>query len=1132
MAQQAASVRAVWGLLPPVCPPHCRLRGREAERSVSGRAAVSKQALPAALGGRRRRANGGAGGAGGGAQSHGCAKSNARPTSCTATSPADVAPDVAASASAVPVAAVLFDMDGVLCDSEAPSRATAVEVFRELGYEVTQEDFIPFAGTGEANFLGGVAKVYNVPSFDPEKAKQRFFELYISKYAQPGAGIGFSGALELIEKCKEAGLKMAVASSADRIKVNANLTAAGLPQSNFGSIMSADKFERLKPFPDIFLAAAESLGVPPEQCVVIEDALAGVQAARAAGMRCIAVTTTLDADALQAASPDLILPDISHITIEQIMSLPAPPPDAPAEAEAAAERLQSSIEATSSFSNTSVQLESRSSSSGGLSGTTRSRLIRFAALVGGVAGMSIVVTRLKEDRSVKHFLRKYNVGIVVEIGIIAYAALSFNYVRKTMQYASPMAIWNTIFGAGNPMAEANFAGSERMQMLQRYFADMESSGKGRTVPEFPSGQRWFNSPPLRLAKELKGQVVVLDFWTYCCINCMHILPELASLERKYAGQPVTVVGVHSAKFDNEKDDDAIRNAVLRYDISHPVINDKDMALWHDLGISAWPTLALVSPTGKLLALLPGESHEKDLDELLQAALQYYSSRGMLSETPVPMTLEREKAAGASRLLFPGKIATHIPSNRLFISDSSNHRIIVTTLEGNFIAQIGNGAPALQDGATEEASFNRPQGVAYDAARDVLYIADTENHALREIDLQKGTVRTLAGNGTKGADYKGGGSGRSQVLNSPWDVCLDTGRKCLYIAMAGSHQIWRHDLVTGTTSQFSGNGYERNYNSRSGSDTSFAQPSGLALSPSGDKLYVADSESSSVRAVDLATGGSTSCVGGDPLFADNLFRFGDKDGSGSNALLQHPLAVLCTADGTVYVADSYNHKIKRLDSTATTVNTLAGTGKPGLRDGPAMNSQLSEPAGLAEGPDGKLFIADTNNSQIRVIDLKAAKSPITTLDLSSVPPVSAPTAVEKPSRNRRSPQLVRLETPLSGEQGELVLSITLPDGYHYTKGTSSTYEVQMDIPDVIAVQPPAGRLDGTRSPVLRWRRLAEGDVTATVACKVYFCQDDDVCLFKSINFEASFSSASSGGNNSTLNYDVPASAPQIVSPFAS
>lgn len=196
-----------------------------------------------------------------------------------------------------------------------------------------------------------------------------------------------------------------------------------------------------------------------------------------------------------------------------------------------------------------------------------------------------------------------------------------------------------------------------------------------------------------------------------------------------------------------------------------VVNDGEMTMWRGLGVSSWPTLAVVSPKGKLLAMLAGEGHRQDIDELLQAALEYYGEQGDLKNDPLPISLEKDKDSRVAKspLRFPGKIATDLKNKRLFIADSSQHRIVVTDLKGNFITQIGGGGgEGLRDGAFEYAAFNRPQGLAYHSGRDLLYVADTENHAFREVNLGSGMVKTLAGNGKQGADYRGGGSGPTQV----------------------------------------------------------------------------------------------------------------------------------------------------------------------------------------------------------------------------------------------------------------------------------------------------------------------------------------------------------------------------------
>ncbi|XWS42320.1 hypothetical protein CRYUN_Cryun16bG0004300 [Craigia yunnanensis] len=853
------------------------------------------------------------------------------------------------------VSAVLFDMDGVLCNSENPSRKAAVDVFAEMGVQVTVEDFMPFTGMGEANFLGGVASVKGVKEFDPEAAKKRFFEIYLDEYAKSNSGIGFPGALELITQCKSKDLKVAVASSADRIKVDANLAAAGLPFSMFDAIVSADAFENLKPAPDIFLAASKILDVPPDECIVIEDALAGVQAAKAAKMRCIAVTTTLTEETLKDAGPSIIRNDIGSVSLDDILSGDSD------------EMVQDSLFWQVSEQNLLTIFNERTHN-----GPTP-----------GVDVPSDGVFSLGELQGSRREILRYG-SLGIALSCLYFAVTNW----KAMQYASPKAIWNMLFAAKSPSFESNEGESRsaRIQQFVNYISDLESRGIAPIVPEFPAKLDWLNTAPLQFRRDLQGKVVLLDFWTYCCINCMHVLPDLDFLEKKDKDKPFTVVGVHSAKFDNEKDLEAIRNAVLRYGITHP-----------------------------------------DLDNLVEAALLFYGQKKLLDNTTIPLNLEKDNDPRllTSPLKFPGKLAIDVLNNRLFISDSNHNRIVVTDREGNFIVQIGStGEEGLHDGSFYDATFNCPQGLAYNAKKNLLYVADTENHALREIDFVSGKVRTLAGNGMKGSDYTGGEMENSQLLNSPWDVCFDPVNDKVYIAMASPHQIWEHNTQDGVTKAFSGNGYERNLNGSSSTNASYAQPSGISLSPDLMEVYIADSESSSIRALDLKTGGSRLLAGGDP--------FGDHDDVGSDVLLQHPLGVLCAKDGQIYIADSYNHKIKKLDPASKRVITVAGTGKAGFEDGMALAAQFSEPSGIIEAENGKLFIADTNNSVIRYLDLNKANAEILTLELRVQPPTPKSKSLRRLRRRPSADTQTVVFNGGSSSEGNLYLKVSLPKEYHFSK----------------------------------------------------------------------------------------------------
>src|SRR5262245_41975181 len=457
------------------------------------------------------------------------------------------------------------------------------------------------------------------------------------------------------------------------------------------------------------------------------------------------------------------------------------------------------------------------------------------------------------------------------------------------------------------------------------------------VPEFPENMVWLNSKPLT-RKDLKGKFVLLDFWTYCCINCMHILPELKKLEQAYPNNLV-VIGVHTAKFETEKKTDNIRDAILRYDIEHPVVNDADHEIWKEYGVSSWPTIILIDPEGKGVWGRPGEFKAGEVQNLLQAALPFYRDQKLLDETPLKLELERDKEP-PTPLRFPGKILADEKTNRLFISDSSHNRIVITTLDGKLLDVIGSGQEGRGDGDYHSASFNDPQGCALNG--ETLYVADNENHLLRKIDLKAKTVKTIAGTGSQASHPWPGfvpgpqgipagakryvGQPLATELTSPWALCIF--KTDLYIAMAGSHQIWKMPLDESEIGPYAGNGREDIVDGPllpkepyAEGAASFAQPSGLATD--GQRLFVADSEGSSIRAAPLDPKKEVATVVGTAgLSAARLFTFGDRDGRGAEVRLQHPLGVAYRG-GLLYVADTYNNKIKIVDPARGSAKTFSG-----------------------------------------------------------------------------------------------------------------------------------------------------------------------------------------------------------------
>jgi DNA-binding beta-propeller fold protein YncE len=546
------------------------------------------------------------------------------------------------------------------------------------------------------------------------------------------------------------------------------------------------------------------------------------------------------------------------------------------------------------------------------------------------------------------------------------------------------------------------------------------------APELAGGRGWLNTDkPLTLAA-LKGKVVLLDFWTYGCINCIHIIPDLKRLEHKYANQLV-VIGVHSAKFENEKDTENIRRIILRYELEHPVYNDAEFKVWQSYGVRAWPSQVLIDPAGYVIGAVSGEGNYDLIDQVVAKAVSEFRKRGELNEEPLKLTLERAKV-GDLPLAFPGKVLTDAKSDRLFIADSNHNRIVVTKLDGSLIETIGTGMPGATDGTFDRATFYRPQGMALDG--DNLYLADTENHLVRRVDLKAKTVQTVAGTGQQSRDYFRQGPARTIALSSPWDLQL-VGRE-LYITMAGTHQIWKLDLDKHEVSTFAGSGREAREDGPL-LDAGFAQPSGITSD--GKKLYIADSESNIIREIDLASGQVETLAGGD------LFEFGDVDGTGDYVRLQHPLGVVVN-DDKILIADTYNHKIKELDPKTRTVKTFLGTGKPGQADG-ASAASFYEPAGLTVA-NGKLYIADTNNHAIRVVDLKTKET--VTLNIKGLQPPAAAASLPS-SNNDDAVNAEEIKVPArvirENSKGDLVVNVELPASYHLNPAAPQRYRVQVE-----------------------------------------------------------------------------------------
>ncbi len=526
--------------------------------------------------------------------------------------------------------------------------------------------------------------------------------------------------------------------------------------------------------------------------------------------------------------------------------------------------------------------------------------------------------------------------------------------RRLLVAMGLLAVFGPIFAARFPGSFSK-PRSLPLQGLSAPFLAQLASFNQDAGPSLEGGVGWINSGPINLA-ELKGKIVLLDFWTYCCINCHHVLPTLARLEAKYKKELV-IIGVHSGKFDAERNSENIRRKVAEYRIKHPVVNDANMVIWERFRVSSWPTLVLITPDGKFAGARGGEVPFEDLDRVMGQLVSKF--KGQLNLKPLEFPAENDRAAQGP-LLYPGKVLADAVGKRLFISDTGHNRIVVTDLDGKSPVAIGSGAEGFIDGGYEKARFNRQQGMCLAGA--TLYVTDTENHAIRAIDLKSKIVRTISGTGFQAPRSpldRYVGAARTSALSSPWDIIQVPGSPAFYIAMAGPHEIWKLSLKTGKIGVWAGSGSE-NIEDGDLDTAKFAQPSGLATD--GRNLFVADSEVSGVRVI---TGINTVHPEVGRIVGQGLFKFGDIDGTGADVRLQHCLGLAYGA-GKLFIADTYNNKIKVCDPSTLTVKTFAGDGKPGSEDD---SPRFYQPGGLSVAGDS-LYVADTNNHKIRVIDIKS------------------------------------------------------------------------------------------------------------------------------------------------------------------
>lgn len=616
------------------------------------------------------------------------------------------------------------------------------------------------------------------------------------------------------------------------------------------------------------------------------------------------------------------------------------------------------------------------------------------------------------------------------------------------------------------------------------------------APPFPDDAVWLNAATAPSWEDLAGRIVVLDFWTYGCINCLHMIPILQDLDREF-GDRIEIVGIHSGKFQTEIRSDAIAATIDRLEIHHPVMNDAGFRTWSRYRVEAWPTLVFVDPHGRVIGRQAGEIPRDVLRAYVGELVAYWDDRrpeSRAAEPPRAVRRPREEDSpgratappplGAlnspvSRFRYPQGLAVGPDGRKLYVADTGNDRIVVIDLAARDISTIIGGTPGFVDGPAGAAQFRRPRGLA--VTGETLYVADSGNTAIRMIDLGTGSVSTLTGSGTRGRGAPPVGTrfpaGTDYELSTPFDVAVDPAGR-LHVALTGIHQIWTWDLESREFGPSVGTGHEGAVSDVPAAEAELAQPSGLAVADG--RLYIADAESSTVRALTLADGMLGHLAG---TTRDTLFDFGNADGPRGINRLQHPLGIAASPTA-VYIADTYNHAIRRVNPTTGAVTTVAGGTGAGYEDGRADAAVLDHPGAVAlAGPH--LYIADTNNHVIRRLTLETGA--VATVILPG-DEVARGARVGLPVQSvRPTTETLRLEVRFPPGMG---LTPAIPSDYRLTiagapelpvrRGTVSNPVVEIPVnPDAHG----AGSPEGTRGAATTYRL----DTT------IYYCETDNPSL---------------------------------------
>ena len=461
-----------------------------------------------------------------------------------------------------------------------------------------------------------------------------------------------------------------------------------------------------------------------------------------------------------------------------------------------------------------------------------------------------------------------------------------------------------------------------------------------TAPELPKSLQWLNAPPSSL-HEQRGRVVALVFVNAGSAWSWQRLRDVAQLQTRYQGR-LQPLAVNVPRFDCERDPQYVLKQLRRQGVSFPILHDGDWHAWQRFGVEAWPTVLLIDANGQIRERVVGLDSMAELERPLAA---------LCDALPMPTDDDARatnETAAEPRLplRFPSGIAA--TADRLYVADSGHHRILECSHAGRVLRQFGMGTADFVDGDLEQAAFRRPQGLSL--VRDVLYVADTGNHALRRIMLHSGRVDTICGNGRAGEPVEGiVASARDVALNQPQAVAATDSE--VHLALAGDNRIWTYGLGRGELTCRAGSG-QLEVRDGSGPMAAFAQP--VALAAVQQTLYVCDALGSAVRSLQLRNDTVQTLVG------QGIWEFGDIDGPRERARLQNPQAIALSPDSPLlWIADSGNGSLRTLRLGGGEVATVP------------LSRRLQGVAGLSIAA-GALWIAETDAHAVLRYDLSTGE----------------------------------------------------------------------------------------------------------------------------------------------------------------